>query len=343
MQIDIQMLLDSFETPAVFYRENTVRYFNEWAKHLFPSIAAGKGLPEEFFSSTSAFVPEAHTTGRGTLYLLRPRRPDIPISDLDQITRELRSCLSVMTAASAQLASQLLPQLSPENRHLLEVTGHSLYRLRRLADHSDLLRQLEGQSGAVYREGPVDLAGLCRELGRSLEQLAATAGIRFRLDCTLFSLPSLGDSELLHRMLLNLISNAIHAAGHGGEIGLRLEQRGGRAVFTIWDNGSGMEPDRLLAVFRPQPRRHRLPKPEDGAALGLRLVREIAVLHQGLILAENRPEGGVAMIISLPIRKAPSGRLSSSPAWGDDGFQLILTELADVLPASVYTPEDLEG
>lgn len=343
VQIDIQMLLDSFETPAIFYRENTVRYFNQWAKHLFPSIASGKGLPEEFGHPRSPFVPELHQMQRGTLYLLRPRQNDTADNDLAQVTRELRTCLTALTAANEQLWSHLPEPVSPDAQRLLQVTNHSLYRLRRLADHSDLLRQMEDGDSFIYRQAPLDLAGLCRDLGHHVGPLAQRVGVLFSLDCTEASLPTLGDCALLKRMLLNLISNALRAAGAGGEVGLRLEKRGERAHFTIWDTGTGMETEQLMSVFRPQPRRHRLPKPEEGAAMGLRLVREIAVLHQGLVLAEDRPGGGVTMTISLPIRKPDRSAMHSEPAWGDDGFQLVLTELADVLPAAVYAQEDLDG
>lgn len=303
MQIDIQMLLDSFETPAIFYRENTVRYFNQWAKHLFPSISPGKGLPEEFDRPRSPFVAETHQMQRGTLYLLRPRQSEIAGSDLAQVTRELRTCLSSLTAAHEQLCSRASEPPPQDMKQLQQIIHHSLYRLRRLADHSDLLRQLEEGDTLIYREAPLDLAGLCRELGEHVGQLARQAGIPFYLDCADISLLTLGDSVLLQRMLLNLISNALRAAEGGGEVGLRLRKKGDRAHITVWDTGSGMDAEELMSIFRPRPRRHRLPRPEEGAAMGLRLVREIAVLHQGLILAEDRPSGGVTMTLSLPIRK----------------------------------------
>lgn len=341
MQIDVQMLLDSFEAPAIFYRENTVRYFNQWAKVLFPSLTSGRPLPEGFDSPSSPLVPEVHAMQRGTLYLFRPRLGAEATSDLAQVTRELRACLTTLTAANDQLAARLKDSLSPEGEQLMQLSNRSLCRLRRLADHSDLLREMEGGDHSVYREGALDLVSLTRELGEHMELLTHQAGIPFRLDCQEPALPTLGDPSLLRRMLLNLLSNALRAVREGGEVGLRLEKREGRALFTVWDNGPGMEERQLLAVFRPQPRRHRLPDPEEGAAMGLRLAREVAVLHQGVILAENRPGGGVSMTVSLPVRKLPPNTLRSTPAWGEDSYLLALTELADVLPASLYAPEEL--
>lgn len=342
MQLDIQMLLDSFETPAIFYRENTVRYFNQWAKSLFPTIVPGKGLPEGFGDPDSPFEPEAHVTQRGTLYLLRHRSPPAA-GDTAQIIREVRNCLTTLTAASEALAENLRGQTGEENLRLLELSNQKLYRLRRLADHSDLLRQLESRAPNLYREGSVDLAALCRELSAQVKPLAARAGTVFHLEGGESAVLTLGDAALLQRMLLNLVSNSLRALSGGGEICLRLEKKDSRAVLTFWDDGPGMDERQLLHVFQPKPRRHALPPPEENACLGLRLVREIVVLHRGVILAENRPEGGVRMTISLPLRRPGQQSLRSVPAWGDDGFQLALTELSDALPAGAYSVEELDG
>lgn len=339
MQLDIQTLLDGFEAPAVFYRENTVRYFNQAAKALFPELRSGKGLPERFDAPDFPFRAEANQTGRGTLYLFRPRLEERSEGDLACVSRELRGCLSGLTLALEELAP--LARQSGEERvdRTLSSAMNSLYRLRRLADHSDLLRQMEARAPGVYRESALDLAALCRELGDHVADLAAQCGVRFRLELKEPALPTRGDGALLSRALLNLLSNAMKAAE--GEVGLRLEKRGDQAQITVWDDGRGMETERLADVFRPQ-RRRRLNRPEDGAGMGLRLVRETAVLHGGLILAESRPEGGVRMTVSLPLHPAGSGNLRSGMGWGEDGFDLVLTELADALPSRLYSPENME-
>lgn len=339
MQLDIQSLLDGFEAPAVFYRENTVRYFNQGAKTLFPEIQSGKRMPERFDDPDFPFRAEANQTGRGTLYLFRPRLEERAEGDLTAVSQELRLCLSGLTLALEEMAPILRASGEAGAQRILETATHSLYRLRRLTDHSDLLRQMEARAPGVYRESALDLAWLCRELGEHVADLAGQAGLRFRLELKEQAMPTRGDEALLRRALLNLISNAMKAAE--GEAGLRLEKRGDRALITIWDNGRGMEAERLAAVFRPQ-RRRRLTRPEDGAGMGLRIVRETVVLHGGIILAEGCPEGGVRMTVSLPLRPSGSGSFHSGTAWGEDGFDLVLTELSDALPARLYSGENIE-
>lgn len=341
MQLDVQSLLDGFEAPAVFYRENTVRYFNQSAKVLFPELQSGGGMPERFDDPDFPFRAEANQTGRGILYLFRPRLEERSEGDLAGITQELRRCLSGLTMALDELAPLVQQNRTEETGRTLHAVANNLYRMRRLADHSDLLRQMESRTPGVYREGALDLGWLCRELGDHVAYLTAQVGVRFRLELKEPSLPARGDGTLLRRALLNLISNAIKAAEKGGEVGLRLEKRGNRALITVWDNGGGMETERLAAVFRPQ-RRRRLASPEDGAGMGLRLVREAVVLHGGLILAEGRPEGGVHMTVSLPLHSGGGGALRSEAGWGEDGFDLVLTELSDALPSKLYSRKNLE-
>lgn len=338
MQLDIQKLLDGFEAPAIFYRENTVRYFNQAAKTLFPEIQSGRGMPERFHAPDFPFRAEANQTGRGTLYLLRPRLEEQAQGDLACVSRELRGCLSGLTLALEELAP--LARQSGEERadRTLSSAVNSLYRLRRLADHSDLLRQMEARAPGVYREGALDLTSLCRELGDHVADLAAQAGIRFRLELKEPILPIRGDRALLSRALLNLFSNAIKAAE--GEVGLRLEKWGEKAQITVWDDGSGMEVERLAEVFRPR-RRHRLDRPEEGAGMGLRLAREAVTLHSGIILGESRTGGGVRMMITLPLRTSGSGSFRSEIGWGEDGFDLVLTELSDALPSRLYSAENI--
>lgn len=90
------------------------------------------------------------------------------------------------------------------------------------------LEYLELPEGELpLREGTLDLAGLCRELGEQVSPLTALAGIRFSYEEEIGSLLTHGDGAQLRRLLLNLIANAVRAAGEGGESGLRLARRGG--------------------------------------------------------------------------------------------------------------------
>ena len=112
-----------------------------------------------------------------------------------------------------------------------------------------------------------------------------------------------GDEGLLRQALLNLVRNAAEAcatATTGGQVLLKGElvraEDGGSQRIQILDNGSGIENDALSKLFRPF-----YTTKADGTGLGLAVVQKIIVQHGGQVEARNRPEGGAAFIVTLPV------------------------------------------
>ena len=114
-----------------------------------------------------------------------------------------------------------------------------------------------------------------------------------------------GDESLLRQAFLNLTRNAgeaCSAAPNGGKVIVRSEnlQRDGAAYqrITVFDNGPGIPRNVLPKLFRP----FFTTKP-NGTGLGLAVVQKIIVQHGGHVEAHNRPEGGAAFIVTLPLSR----------------------------------------
>jgi two-component system sensor histidine kinase HupT/HoxJ len=109
------------------------------------------------------------------------------------------------------------------------------------------------------------------------------------------------DENRIQQVLLNLIQNAHHAlAHHTGDrvLTLRVRPRAQRVVIEIIDNGPGIPPDALPRIFDPF---FTTKPPGEGSGLGLSVSYGIVGQHGGRLYAENRPEGGAAFIVELPI------------------------------------------
>jgi nitrogen-specific signal transduction histidine kinase len=122
-----------------------------------------------------------------------------------------------------------------------------------------------------------------------------------------------GDEGLLRQALLNLARNAAEAcagAANGGCVLLRGELGGTResAVqrIAVLDNGPGIPPTALRTLFRPF-----FTTKVSGTGLGLAVVQKIVVQHGGQVEAHNRPEGGAAFIITLPMGRDPAEAVES--------------------------------
>ena len=117
-----------------------------------------------------------------------------------------------------------------------------------------------------------------------------------------------GDEGLLRQALLNLARNAAEAcagANGGGRVVIRGEvaqsEESGLQRITVLDNGPGIAPTALPKLFRPF-----FTTKTNGTGLGLAVVQKIIVQHGGQVEARNRPEGGAAFVITLPLpREVP--------------------------------------
>jgi two-component system, NtrC family, sensor histidine kinase HydH len=129
----------------------------------------------------------------------------------------------------------------------------------------------------------------------------AMPGIRVRCEGAFKSVP--GDEGLLRQALLNLARNAAEAstgAANGGRVLLRGEVvRGSETGFqriTVFDNGPGIPSAARGKLFRPF-----YTTKANGTGLGLAVVQKIVIQHGGQVDARNRPEGGAAFIVTLPV------------------------------------------
>ncbi len=158
-----------------------------------------------------------------------------------------------------------------------------------LETFSALLRigQIEaGARRAAFQ--PVDLAGIAREVVEAFQPAAEEEGktVIARLG---EPLPMAGDRELLTQMTANLLDNALRHTPSGVQIEVVGERTPRGVSLSIADNGPGVAPQDLSAIFQ---RFYRAPaaRGSPGSGLGLSLAAAIAELH-GLDCSalDNRP------------------------------------------------------
>ena len=112
-----------------------------------------------------------------------------------------------------------------------------------------------------------------------------------------------GDESLLRQAFLNLARNAAEAsegAANGAKVLIRGELARGEGAgsqrITVFDNGPGITAAAAKKLFRPF-----FTTKSKGTGLGLAVVQKIIVQHGGQVEARNRPEGGAAFIVTLPV------------------------------------------
>lgn len=111
-----------------------------------------------------------------------------------------------------------------------------------------------------------------------------------------------GNTNLLYRVLYNLVENAIRYNNEEGSVNITLETRGQEGVIIIADTGVGIAPEQRELVFEPFYRVNKSRSREfGGAGIGLSLVKTILKRHGASItVSENNPQGSV-FTIRIPL------------------------------------------
>jgi PAS domain S-box-containing protein len=127
-----------------------------------------------------------------------------------------------------------------------------------------------------------------------------------------------GDPVRLTQVFANLLNNAARYTPAGGILRLSATAGDGTAVVRVTDNGIGLRPDQLRAIFKPFEQAHE-PGYSGGLGLGLSLAQAIVMLHDGSIEAQSEGPGqGTEFVVTLPLVEADSSD-AAAPAADNAG------------------------
>lgn len=218
-------------------------------------------------------------------------------------SHELRSPL---TALRGEIELALMrPRSGDEYRRVLASALEETERLSRVAD--DLLTLARSDAG-VTRPRPVhaDLAALARDVANRLRPAAEAKGVAIATAPD-GAVTGRFDPDLIERLLRNLIENAIRFTPAGGRIDVRASRAGAALEIDVADTGPGIPPadlERIFERFYTSDAARAATGLPGGTGLGLSIVRAIARMHGGEVRAENRPEGGALLHVTLPAPEA---------------------------------------
>ena len=119
-----------------------------------------------------------------------------------------------------------------------------------------------------------------------------------------------GDASRLGQVILNLVTNALHALpDDGGRITISTgTDAHGNATIAIEDTGTGIEPEHIALIFKA---RFTTKAEAGGSGLGLAICQEIVTSHGGKITVDSQLGAGTRFCITLPSRARVSRRLDA--------------------------------
>jgi PAS domain S-box-containing protein len=220
-------------------------------------------------------------------------------------------------ATLGELAAGVVHEL---NNPLTSITVYAEYLVHKLdsqgADEADLekLRRIGASAQRILRFSrdlvqyarpsgrdlePIDLAAVVRQSVSICEHLVERGGISLavEVDPELPVVQAIGGQ--LEQVLINLITNAVHAVENGGQVVVRAHPESpSTVVLEVADSGPGIAEDDRDKIFEPF---FTTKSDGKGTGLGLPIVRNIIDQHRGEIRVSRSDLGGAAFRVILPI------------------------------------------
>lgn len=220
---------------------------------------------------------------------------------LSGVSHDLRTPLAAIAGAS----SGLLRNDSFDEatrRQLLETTAEEADRLNRLLEN-------------ILQMSKLELGGTtARMQWNILEEIVGSAIVRTRsglkgrrVEASFpHDLPLiLVDGLLLEQLFVNLLENAARYTPPGSTVTVTARADARWLAVTVADDGPGLPPGSEERVFDKFFRGNPTADAGRGSGLGLAICRAVARVHGGSITASNRPAGGVAFTLRLPLQENP--------------------------------------
>jgi two-component system, sensor histidine kinase len=219
---------------------------------------------------------------------------------LAMLAHELRNPLAPIRSAAALLAK--LPTSLPALARIRGVIERQVAHMARLLD--DLLDASRVASGKVtLQRRPVAVAEFVDQAVETCRALIDAQQQLLTLDRQVAPLYVDGDPVRLAQIVGNLLHNAAKYTPPGGAIAVSARRRGETVEIRVSDNGMGIAADALPHVFDLFSQVERsLDRSQGGLGIGLTVVRGMAELHGGSIVASSRGLGqGSEFALTLPL------------------------------------------
>jgi two-component system OmpR family sensor kinase len=209
-------------------------------------------------------------------------------------SHELRTPLTSVLANLELLEEEL----TGEQRETAASALRSSRRMRRLV--GDLLLLARADAGRAAPHEPVDLAEIVTDAAAELEPVAGDHEISVAAE------PGAqveGARDELHRLVLNLMENALRHTDPGTAVEASVERRDGEVVLAVEDDGPGIPAELEDKIFE---RFFRGGGDRSGSSgLGLSIVRAVTDSHHGTVVLEPPLDGrGARFVVRLPALRA---------------------------------------
>ena len=213
------------------------------------------------------------------------------------VSHEIKTPLTLILGPLNKLSKELPPD-SPivDDIHIIKKNAD---RLKRVVSQLLDFRKVESNKMDM-RVTEVDLVAFIEEVKSYFNNMAQSKQIHYSFQHTVRSVMLWVDTDKMEKILANLLSNAFKFTPEGGTVTICLQEHAGYVILSVEDNGKGILPQNLSAVFDQFFTADQV----TGTGIGLHLTREFVSMHKGSIHVESEPGKRTVFFVELPKGKS---------------------------------------
>jgi len=266
------------------------------------------GSPEQSVARTLAPVRGSSGSVVGWLLVFHDRTEEHALAQMrdewaHMLVHDLRAPVAVLKGSLDMFRPLLKSGRVEEVERLLASAQQGLDQLLRLINELLDINRLENGRLPLRREA-LEVEPFLREVSGRLDPLIKPANIAIELTVEPGLAPLDVDRELVARVVINLLDNAIRYTLNGGQIRLwaRRPAEGEPPGLRLGvdDDGPGIAPEDQAHLFKKY---NQLPSPDrrTGAGLGLAFCKLVVEAHGGCISVQSEAGRGATFLVSLPM------------------------------------------
>jgi two-component system, OmpR family, phosphate regulon sensor histidine kinase PhoR len=265
-----------------------------------------QGDPPHTFDVTLACLPDQKQGVGGVVTILRDITREKEISQMktdfvSQASHELRTPLASINAYLEMLLDAEARD-EASRQEFYQIIKSEVDRICRLIDNMLNISRIEAGIVTIDRED-VDFAKVVSEVVETMQPQAKTKNIMLIEKSGPLVYTASADHDMMHQVVMNLVSNAIKYTPDGGRATVTVENDDtSRSVLvTIADTGLGIPPDAIDKIFDKFYRIENYKRVAKGTGLGLNLVKHIVeTVHQGKVGVTSQLGMGSKFWFSIP-------------------------------------------
>lgn len=254
------------------------------------------------------------------------------------ISHELRTPLNLIFSALQVIElknSEVKQEVKQEDKNIEKYTDimkQNCYRLLRIIGNLIDITKIDAGHFFIQMQNN-DIVNVVENIVSSIVDYVESKNISIVFDTEIEERVMAFDADAMERIILNLLSNAIKFTLSGGKIEVTIYNKVTSVVISVKDTGIGIPIEKQSSIFEKFIQVDKsLSRNREGSGIGLSLVKELVVIHNGTIDLESTLDNGSEFRVEIPVKLLPKDEKfnENSIYTKESKVERIKIELSDI-------------